>query len=209
MNRLIKSVLLVTRRNILRSRTAIHWMAGCCQSRAYLACQAAEIPVKSAQESVQARVAPVDTPKLNSSPAEGFLLSCVLEREMLQIATGQLDFEHRRERFPFDFFFPGGQVEKVSLLTCGPAIQVFLPCEWRLLITVSSLSQLLANAVAFYRNLPISFPLESFIERVPEASHSTKLMREWGLNAGLPVYSPYLFLYPMQVLLSVEGVIGT
>ena len=125
MNRLIKSVLLVIRRNILRSHTAVHWMAGCCHSRAYLACQAAEIPVKSAQESVQARVAPVDTPKLNSSPAEGFLLSCVLEREMLRIATGQLDFEHRRERFPFDFFFPGGQVEKVSLLTCGPAIQVF------------------------------------------------------------------------------------
>ena len=132
MNKLIKSVLLVIRRNILRSSTAIHWKAGCCHSTAYLACQAVEIPVKSAQEFVQARVAPVNTPKLNSNPAEGFLLSCVLEREMLQIAIGQLDFEHWRERFPFDFFFPGGQVEKVSLLTCGPAIQVFLPCEWRL-----------------------------------------------------------------------------
>lgn len=64
-------------------------------------------------------------------------------------------------------------MEKASLLTCGPAIQVSLPCEWRLLITVNSLSQLLAHAVAFYRNLPMSFPLEGFIERVPEASHST------------------------------------
>lgn len=173
MNKLIKSVLVVMRRNILRSSTAIHWKAGCWHSTAYLACQAAEIPVKSTQEFVQAHVVPVDTPKLNSSPAEGFLLSCILEREMLQIATGQLDFEHWRERFPFDFFFPGGQVEKVSLLTCGPAIQVFLPCEWRLLITVNSLSPLLAHAVAFYRNLPMSFPLEGFIERVPEASHST------------------------------------
>ena len=104
MNKLIKSVLVVMRRNILRSSTAIHWKAGCWHSTAYLACQAAEIPVKSAQEFVQAHVVPVDTPKLNSSPAEGFLLSCILEREMLQIATGQLDFEHWRERFPFDFF---------------------------------------------------------------------------------------------------------
>ena len=55
----------------------------------------------------------------------------------------------------------------------------------------------------------MSFPLEGFIERVPEARHSTKLMREWGLNAGLPVYSPCLFLYPTQAVLSVEGILGT
>ena len=76
--------------------------------------------------------------------------------------------------FPSDFFFPEGQVEKVNVLNCGSGIQVFLPCEWRLPITVNNLFQLLANAAAFSWNLPISFPLEGFAEGVPESSHSTK-----------------------------------
>ena len=43
--------------------------------------------MKSIQGSVQALVVSVDMPKHSRGPAESFLLSCVLEREIPQIAT--------------------------------------------------------------------------------------------------------------------------
>lgn len=54
----------------------------------YLVGHAAEVPVKSAQESFgQARVVPVDLPKRRRGPAEGFLLRCVLGREIPESCT--------------------------------------------------------------------------------------------------------------------------
>lgn len=81
---------------------------------AYLVGHAAEVPVKSAQEySGGASVVPVDLPKHCRGPAEGFLLGCVLEREIPGSCT-QLCSERGREVFPSGFWFPGRQVMKAG-----------------------------------------------------------------------------------------------
>lgn len=67
-------------------------------SAAYRVCQAAEVPVKSAQVFAQAVVVSVDVPKSSCRLAEGFLLSRVLERETPQIVMCWLDSERGRER---------------------------------------------------------------------------------------------------------------
>lgn len=46
--------------------------------------------MKSTQGFVEALVVSVDMPKHSPGPAESFLLSCVLEREIPQIATASL-----------------------------------------------------------------------------------------------------------------------
>lgn len=58
----------------------------CRGDAAYRVCRAAEVPVKSAQKSAPALVLFIELPKRICSPAEGFLLSCVLGKEMQQRA---------------------------------------------------------------------------------------------------------------------------
>lgn len=72
--------------------------------------------MKSSEQSVGAIVCR-ELLKHSCSSAEDFLLTCVLEREMSQLAISQFYLEHGRDCFPCDCFFSGGQVEKVSLLT--------------------------------------------------------------------------------------------
>ena len=71
--------------------------------------------MKSSEESVGAIVCR-ELLKHSCSSAEDFLISCVLKRVMPQLPMHQLYLDRGRVCFPCDYFFSGGQEEKVSLL---------------------------------------------------------------------------------------------